>query len=146
MKKSINYKEVPQNYVHCLNTACKRANDCLRFMVGQAVPDDVTLFTTINPSAINALGGECQYFEPIKLIRYALGITHLYDNMSHAKYVQVKNAIHKYFGHARYYRIYNKLYYITPEQQDFIRDLFRKEGVEEEPVFDEYVERYNFSI
>jgi hypothetical protein len=33
---------------------------------------------------------------------------------------------------------------ITPEQQDFIRKVFLEEGIEEEPVFDEYVEQYDW--
>lgn len=146
MLEHLDYKDVPQNYTHCLNAICSQANDCLRFKVGQAVPDHVSQFTIINPSPINKSGGECRYFEPIKQIRYALGITHLYDDLPHTKYIRIKKAIHRYLEHSRYYRIYNKLYFITPEQQEFIRDLFRKEGIEKEPVFDEYVERYKFSI
>ncbi|MDH8701212.1 hypothetical protein M2138_000551 [Dysgonomonadaceae bacterium PH5-43] len=146
MKEEFDYKEVPQSYVHCLNAVCKKSDSCLRFKVGQAIPDEVSVFKIVNPSPVNKSESECRYFEPIKKLRYALGISHLYDDLPHTKYNRIKKAIHRYLEHNRYYRIYNKEYLITPEQQEFIRDLFRKEGIEKEPVFDEYIERYNFSV
>ncbi|MDL2223715.1 DUF6078 family protein [Bacteroidales bacterium OttesenSCG-928-M06] len=145
MKKDINYKEVPRNFLHCLNTECNQAKDCLRFKVGIAANEDVPHYSMINPAYVKKQG-TCRFFEPVTIVRYALGITHLYDNLPHTKYLRIKTAIHKYLEHNRYYRIYNRLYLITPEQQEFIRDVFRKEGIETEPIFDEYIEQYNFSI
>ncbi len=119
------------------------ASGCLRFKAGAHVSKDVPYFSIIN-AAYAGEQKECRYFQPDCLVRYALGINHLYDNLPHTKYSKIKKAIHDHFGHTHYYRIYNKQRPIKPEDQAFIRELFIKEGIETEPLFDEYTERYDF--
>ncbi len=142
MKENFDYKEVPQNYLHCLNTSCSRASDCLRFRVGTCVDKETSYFTIVNPT--HSAEKACTYFQLDSLIRYAVGITHLYERLPLEKYRKIKKLIHNYFGHSHYYRIYNKLRFINPRDQAFIRELFIKEGIEFEPAFDDYVERYDF--
>lgn len=143
MRADFDYKEVPQDYIHCLNGQCPQSSDCLRFKIAAVASKEVPYFSTMNPVYVDEQK-ECPYFHPDLLIRYASGITRLYDDLTHIKYVKIKKAIHNYLGHSRYYRIYNKLLFIKPEEQDFIRELFIKENVGAEPLFDEYVERYDF--
>ncbi len=143
MNEKFDYKEVPDGYLHCLNAQCVKSSDCLRFKAGTHVSNEVKYFLIINAANANEQK-ECSYFQPDRLVRCALGITHLYDNLPHTKYTKIKKAIHDHFGHSHYYRIYNKKYFIKPEDQVFIRELFVKEGIESEPLFDEYIERYDF--
>ena len=142
MKEKFNDNDVPQNYAHCLNAQCSCAADCLRFQVGSYALNDVSHFTIVNPT-YNAEKG-CPFFQIKHTIRFASGITHLYDELTHEKYRKIKKSVYNYFGHSQYYRIYNKKRLIEPDDQAFIRNLFAREGIANEPLFDEYIERYDF--
>ena len=50
----------------------------------------------------------------------------------------------EYFGRNSYYRFLRKERLISPSEQKYIRQLFRKRGIEDEPVYDEYLERYEW--
>lgn len=144
MKKDFNYNDVPEGYIHCLNAQCSCSSKCLRFQLATLAGKGIPYFTIVNPS-YTAGQERCNYFRPNHLIRYALGITHLYDELTHIKYLKIKKVLHDYFGHSHYYRIYNKQLLINPKDQDFIRKTFLEEGIETEPLFDEYIEKYDFS-
>lgn len=144
MKERFDYKEVPEYYLHCLHAQCPRSSDCLRYKAAVLAGKEVAYFKTVNPVWADEQE-ECRYFHPARLTRYASGITRLYNDLPHTKYLKIKKIVHNYFGHTHYYRIYNKLRFIKPEDQTFIRELFMKEGIETEPLFDEYVEKYDFS-
>ena len=141
MTDNFNYKEVPGNYAHCLNEQCPRASECLRFQAAQYANAKTSSFLVINPKYI-ASQKECSLFHPDQLVRHAVGITRLFDNLPYSKARQIKRQLQGYFERNLYYRIYRKERYISPEGQDFIRELFRKEGILEEPVFDEYIDTY----
>ena len=141
---NFNYKEVPHNYIHCLNAQCPCAGNCLRFIAAQHADAKIATFRVVNPVYI-ASRKECPLFHPNQVIRYAVGITHLYENLPYIKMRPIKRQIQAYFGRSKYYRIYRKERNISPEEQSFIRELFRKMGIQEEPAFDEYVDMYKWS-
>ena len=143
MKENFNYKDIPQGYTHCLNTQCLRASECLRVKAGLLADESVPSFQTVNPVYV-ACREECRYFHPKRLIRYASGINNLFTDLPHRKAVRLKKLIHHQLGHNTYYRIYNQTRLIGPEEQAFIRESFIKEGIETEPVFNSYVEKYDF--
>lgn len=43
-----------------------------------------------------------------------------------------------HFGRGMYYRFYRKERFFDPEQQEYVRRLFRQKGIKEEPVFESY--------
>ena len=45
---------------------------------------------------------------------------------------------------ATYYRCWRKERLIKPGEQERIRQIFLKWGINEEPVYDEYVEQYEW--
>ena len=143
MEKYFNYKDVPKNYLHCLNAQCPHAADCLRFQAALHAGPDTSSFLAVNPAYV-ADNEECPYFRPDCMVRFALGITHLFDNLPHAKAIQIKKMLYNQFKRNMFYRILNKERLIRPEEQDFIRDVFFKEEIEDEPVFDEYIDRYDW--
>ena len=141
MNDDFNYKQVPRNYTHCLNAQCPRSADCLHFLVTRHVDKETRYFSVVNPAYV-AEQKECPYFQPDRLIRFAIGITHLFDNLPHTKAVKIKKTMYSYFGRNAYYRTLHKQRLIKPEEQDFIRQTFVKEGVAEQPAFDEYIDQY----
>lgn len=143
MKENFNYQDVPKGYVHCLNAQCQHASECLRAKAGLFADEKVHYFRTINPVYVSNQE-ECRYFHPDLLIRYASGVTNLFVNLPYKKALKLKKIVHNYFGHSVYYRVYNQTRLISPEEQAFIREVFIKEGIETEPVYNEYIEKRNF--
>lgn len=143
MENNFNYQEVPGAYLHCLHAECPRSATCLRFLVTLHADPHTLCFSVINPAFI-AEQVECPYFQVDELTRFALGMSHLLDNQVHSKALKLRKVLYSYFGRSMFYRIRNKERLITPEEQAFIREIFRKEGIEEEPVFDQYVYRYQW--
>ena len=143
MKENFDYTEVPKNYLHCQNAQCPRTADCLHFLVACHINNETPYFSVVNPAYV-VEQRECPFFRPDHLVRFALGITYLFDNLSHAKAVKIKQLLYNHFPQSTFYRIRNKQRLIKPEEQDFIRQVFIKESIEEEPVFDKYVDRYDW--
>ncbi|WP_369892827.1 DUF6078 family protein [Bacteroides sp. AN502(2024)] len=47
-----------------------------------------------------------------------------------------------FIGRGTYYRFYRKERYLSLEQQEYIRRIFRQKGIAEESAFDSYIEEY----
>ncbi len=58
--------------------------------------------------------------------------------------VSIKREMIAELQRATYYRCWRKERLIKPEEQERIRQLFLKWGINEEPVYDEYVEQYEW--
>ena len=89
MKEDFNYKEVPNGYAHCLNAQCPRSADCLRFLFALHVDNETPTFSVINPAYVAEQEG-CPYFRSECLVRFAVGITHMFDNLPYTKTVKKK--------------------------------------------------------
>ena len=77
-------------------------------------------------------------------MQYTSGITHLLDSIPYSDAIVIKQQMLEYFGRNSYYRFLRKERLISPSEQKHIRQLFRKRGIEDEPVYDEYLERYEW--
>ena len=66
------------------------------------------------------------------------------DNVPHKDAEQLKSLMLSHFGRGMYYRFYRKEKYLSPEQQEYIRRIFRQKGITEEPAFDSYTEEYEW--
>ncbi len=143
MKEDFNYKDIPVNYLHCLSSECPRSSGCLRFQVALHIKHDTPAFSIVNPAYV-ATHQECPFYRPNRLTHFALGMKHLFDNIPYAKALKIRNTLYQHFERSMYYRIRNKARLITPKEQAFIKRVFHKEGIEEEPVFDEYVDQYDW--
>ncbi len=144
MKETFDYTQVPYGYYHCLHTQCPRAQECLRLYVALHASTEVVIFKVINPAFVCGKEDACRFFQSNRLSRFAMGITHLYDELPHNKAVEIKRILFAEFQRNTYYRIQHKQRYIRPAEQEFIREVFRREGIQQEPVFDEYIDKYDW--
>lgn len=144
MQNDLDYNRVPITFLHCTHTVCIQAKDCLRYKLMLYVTPDRASLPIVNPALIPDKGRKCPYFVPDCKVKFALGITHLLDNIPHSKAVIIKRELYVYFRRNIYYRILHKERLISPAEQDFIRKLFIDNGVKEEPLFDKYVEQYEW--
>ncbi|MDH6306496.1 hypothetical protein M2459_003248 [Parabacteroides sp. PF5-5] len=144
MEKDSNYQQAPYSYLRCLQAQCPRAAECLRFQAASHASVKTTSFFVVNPIYIAGKEKECPHFQEDRLECFALGITQLYDAIPYVKVLKIRRMLQFYLHRSTYYRIKTKKRYIHPEEQSLIRDIFRKEGIKEEPVFDELVYKYDW--
>lgn len=136
--------EPPYNFLYCINAQCPQAARCLRYQqISRLTPRSHSL-DVLNPMRITTENGECTHFLVDEQKRFALGITHLLDNVPHSEAVIIKNMLITYFNRATYYRCRRRERLITPAEQTYIRDLFVSRGITDEPLFDEYVLQYDW--
>jgi hypothetical protein len=144
MRPNFNYRNVPKGFGLCFMAQCPQADTCMRRQVTPIIPSNQRMVEIINPSLVNPDGNQCPHYLADETVRFALGLTHLYDKLEYDKAVPLKQAIISYMTRNTYYRCWRKERLITPEEQTHIRRLFKHYGVDKEPEFDEYVERYSW--
>lgn len=144
MKEDFDYSLVPHNFIHCLNGQCKHADNCLRYQVTPYIPKQRKSFIIANPACTTPDADTCPYFKPDKMERFALGITHLLDNVPHKEADVIKRQIIAGMNKTTYYRCWRKERLIKPAEQELIRQVLLNKGITEPPLFDEYVEQYGW--
>ncbi len=144
MEKDFDYNTVPKTYLHCLNADCPHTAECLRYQVARHITPETVSISVLNPTHVTGKEKICPYFQPDRLSHFALGITHLLDKLPHTEALRLKEEIYNYFHRNMYYRVFNKERLIHPKEQEFIRQLFLRNGIKEEPAFDEYVDKYDW--
>ncbi|WP_102406461.1 DUF6078 family protein [Parabacteroides bouchesdurhonensis] len=144
MKPNFDYKSVPYNFSYCFNDKCKRSAECLRHEISIHIPSEYGVISTISPMYKTPEGKDCPYFKPDKQERFALGITHLLDEIPHSDAVVIRRQMIDHFQRSTYYRCQRKERLISPDEQEYIRQLFVRHGIKNEPVYDKYVEQYNW--
>lgn len=144
MSKEINYNLVPVNFMYCTNDNCLQQTNCLRKLATQTIPANRLIINTLNPLAYPKDGIACSQFKENVLQKYALGITHLLDNMPHVLAIEIKTKLIAHFGKNMYYRMKRKERYITPKEQKDITKIFRSKNYTQEVVFDEYYNLFDW--
>ena len=142
--KEFDYTSVPPTFLHCIHTQCSRADNCLRHNLMQHVIPDRAAIRIVNPTTIPENTENCPQFFPDRKMQFALGITHLLDNIPYSKAKNIRSGIYNYLQRNSYYRTLHKERLITPDEQNFIRQLFLEYEIKEEPQFDRYVEQYKW--
>ena len=61
--------------------------------------------------------------------RFALGITHLLDNVPHKEALGIKRELMAELNRTTYYRCYRKERLLKPKEQEYIRQLFLNRGI-----------------
>ncbi len=144
MEKNFDYSQVPHTFMHCIHTPCVQKNDCVRYQLMQHVTAERVSLLIVNPAHLSDVRENCPHFFADQTAQFALGITHLLDNIPHKKAMQIRSELYSSFGKNTYYRIRKKERLIRPDEQNYIRQLFVRKGISEEPVFDKYVEQYEW--
>ncbi|MDR0939081.1 MAG: DUF6078 family protein [Mediterranea sp.] len=140
--KNFDYHSLPVHFAYCLNDRCGRAATCLRHLAVGQIPNDRALLTVINPAHVAPDGAQCTSYIDQEPQLFARGMVHLLDKVPHAVASHIKNALVGYFGRTVYYRCRNKERLISPEEQAYIRKVFRQYGIADPPQFDEIVPSY----
>ena len=143
MDQTFEYQSVPYGYKHCFNNECVRRENCLHHLVAKHSNSRYPALTIVNPHCIPEDTAKCPFFKSSQPIQIAWGIKTIFDSVPYKNAKVMRMRVISYFGRTHYYRIYNQERGLTPQDQAYIRQVFRENGVPE-PTFERYTSEYNF--
>lgn len=144
MVEKLNYSTVPYDFTHCFNYGCKNAHHCLRHQVVRFVPDTFWAVSVMNPAFVGS-GENCKAFLTDTPVRYAVGMDHLLDKIPYNEAKCIKERLLTKYGKNKFYQFKRKERIFTPDDQDYIRQVFISYGVKEEPAFDSWQTGYRWT-
>ncbi len=124
----------------CTNSACSKAETCLRHRGFLEISPKTISIHALSPLHYPQGDDACAYYNSAAKIRVAWGIRTLLDNVPNSRVKEVRNELRAYFGRNKYYRIFRGELPLLPDEQDAIRDIFRKNGIENPPEYDRFTE------
>ena len=130
MENEIDYSTMPHNYEVCWHRTCPMAETCLRQLAAEHLEDNVHFVKSVNLLAVHPETGTCRDFRPVRYVRHAYGLRHIYDQVPSAVKRKIYFDIWKQLGNTMYYHYYNERRPITPREQAIIEAAFRKHGFE----------------
>lgn len=138
------YEMVPPSWTFCFLDGCPKADECIRHLSGKSIPKKVTSGLSVFPTALGK--NRCEYFKQIRKIRAAYGFDTIFGEVKSKDEKSIRDQIKFYLGsHKTYYRYHSGEKLLTPEQQQWIINLFRKYGYTDNLEFDHYRYVYDFS-
>lgn len=143
MLNTLDYSQVPSDFIHCFKKDCRLADHCLRYQVTPFIPRERWSVSVINPS-IAGTGDDCRAYLSDTPLIYAYGMDHLFDNLPYAKAREARYAMREHYGKNHFYRLKRKERCFDPKEQQYVSDLFRRFHIESEPVFDTYREGFRW--
>ena len=141
MIEHLDYHKVPFNFAHCFQADCPKSSTCLRYQAGKFIPVSVRHVQIINPHLI-AQTESCSEYLSDTPVRYAYGISHLFDNLPYNQAKDIKFEVVFQIGKSQFYRMRRGEIGLSPKHQQCIRNVFKKYGIVEEPVFERYESAY----
>jgi len=144
MEKKYNTKEIPAGWIYCFNAQCPKHDSCLRFQSALEMPDNKEMGSAVFPGAIK--NGECRFYRKDEKVTLATGFVVENNPRASHMFIEKRRLLTRYLGgNGTYYLYRNGKKWLSPEQQELIRNLFRQAGYKDEVVFGETKEEYDFT-
>lgn len=146
MKEQEIFKEkAVSGYTVCFAAQCPLKERCLRWKVGQQMPDTKSSYHCVNPHYQDVATEHCPLFRQSEKVQFAQGMMHIFNaDMPRRVEPYVRSNLISSHCKTYYYEYRNGERLIPPAIQEEIRDLFREAGWNEEVHFDSYVEDYEW--
>lgn len=121
---------VPYQWAYCFNEQCPRHDDCAAYLSSKFLKESPDYGNAIYPNACR--DGACRHFKRARVVRTAWGFSHLFDNVKKKDAERLKTRLMNYFGNRSYYYRYKRGdYHLSPAQQEWISNLFKRYGYDE---------------
>ncbi len=146
MKEQEIFKEkAVSGYTVCFAAQCPLKERCLRWKVGQQMPDTKSSYHCVNPHYQDVATEHCPLFRQSEKVQFAQGMMHIFNaDMPRRVEPYVRSNLIASHCKTYYYEYRNGERLISPAIQEEIRDLFREAGWNQEVHFDSYVEDYEW--
>lgn len=138
------FSEVPHDYPLCINHQCSQATTCLRQLAEQEVTDCTKFMVIVNPKHQASFKKDCPYYRSSTKVRFAKGFMNIIENLTQKQMQGIVPQLIYRFSERTYYRIRKGERLLSPAEQQNVVDIFKRCGVAEPIVFDEYVENYEW--
>lgn len=140
-------QDIPRNYACCFagKDTCPKANSCLRAIAARLLTES----KEAQPPTVNTVNAfyleqsadrdACPLYRSSKPVRYAKGMTSLFDELPVKQAAAIRSRVIGCFSCERYFyhsRRGDRL--ISPEEQRKITNVFRATGLGITPKFDSY--------
>lgn len=133
------YQSYPSSYILCFNETCKLANECVHRIATQHIRDDNVAGFAVFPTM--AKRKSCQYYKKFREIRAAWGFKTIFRDARQRDAPVLRAKIKAFLGgNGTYYLYHHGELKLTPEQQQWIINLFKKYGDSSELQFDNYID------
>lgn len=143
-KRLFKFKEVPKDWALCFRSECMFRENCQRWIAGTYAPKTLTLRMCVTPQCVRQ-DAPCRFYFKAEPLLMARGFGEIFRNVRHGDYRQMKDRLMAYLGSERIYYYYkNGTKLLSPTQQEWIRQLFKRYGYSEEVEFNEFEELYDF--
>lgn len=134
MEQKYDFSQIPSGWHHCFNANCPMHDTCLRYQTGQQLPDEFTWGYAVFPPALK--DGKCSFFRKDEKVVMATGFVVPGNRRMSDMFVNMRHRLTKYLGgNGTYYLYRNGKKWLSPKQQEDIRQLFRAAGYQEDVVF-----------
>ena len=132
-------------YTVCFAEQCPMKERCLRFLVGQYIPDTKSTYHCVNPRYQDVATEQCSLFRNSEKVKFAKGMKNIFNaDMPRKVEPFVRQRLIGLHCHTYYYEYRRGARLIPPAVQEEVRSLFREAGWNEEVHFDSYVEDYDW--
>ncbi len=144
---------MPLSYVVCTaeEGQCPLREHCLRSKVYSEDTENlkrepiVRVVNFKNPDT-HSLTEQCTLYRSDQTLRFAKGMTHLFDFVPKVKYSAVQQAVQSCFSSNRTYFYCKKgERLISPKEQESIAKVFQRFSIDTLPQYDNYEECYDWS-
>ena len=144
-EKEIFKEKAVSGYTVCFAAQCPLKDRCLRWKVGQQMPDTKSSYHCVNPHYQDVATEHCPLFRQSEKVQFAQGMMHIFNaNMPRRVEPYVRSNLIASHCKTYYYEYRNGERLISPAIQEEIRELFREAGWNQEVHFDSYVEDYEW--
>lgn len=134
----------PYTFARCFNAQCSKAEKCLRRMAALYDTNSYPFISIVNPDCLPADTCNCPHFRDAEKIHVAWGLKNLFDRIPYVDAISLRSQLLGHYGKTTYYRFYRGEHYLSPNEQNYIRRLFRQKGITDEPAFERYTDEYKW--
>ena len=143
--KELLIEKAKVGYTVCYVDNCPLRTQCLRWQVGQHVPNTKSTYCCVNPHFEGIATDNCPMYRSDQKVRFAKGMLNTFTgDMPKRVESAVRYGIIRLTNRTYYFEYRNGSRLIPLALQEAIRNLFRENGWTADVKFDGYVEDYDW--
>ncbi len=138
----ISFKEVPESYTLCVQSACPMAEHCLRQMAMHVLTPKHKIIQIVNPLHTQP-NDKCEFYRSDAPQIFARGFTNMQDEMLPRQYKVFMKLLQTKFGRTGYFERRRGERLCSPNDIKIIEEVLQEIGMQH-LGFDAYEELYNW--
>jgi len=125
---SVDVKSLPKSFYYCFCAGCPRAQECLRFRLGELLPADATCGKSVFPQSYQ-LHDTCPHYRSAEPVTLAWGCADMFADVLERHAHELRMRLYKCVGSKTSYSRYEKgEYKLTPKMQQDVLQIFADMG------------------